>query len=134
MVELPAVGPGHISVHEHFDSKLSVDIVDHDFGGSEGSAERLDNLDQSSLAEFSNSKLGSFAGLKGGTDGPAHNALASSSSPACRLVSKGSVANTSTIGRNLARFSGSIGKFDGVVNRSPTLVDKLASKHKLSES
>ena len=34
-------------------------IPQHDFGGSEGSLDKMDNLDHTSLAEYSQSKLGS---------------------------------------------------------------------------
>ena len=105
---------------------------DFELGGSEGSLGRLENLEQTSLAEFSQSKMGSVAGLKAAQDFGLPNALPTSSSPAGRILTLGSAGTTGTFGRNLARFTASAGKFDALQNRSPTLVDKLASKHQLS--
>ena len=64
MFELPSVGHKHISVHEHYESQLGETMGDFELGGSEGSLGRLENLEQTSLAEFSQSKMGSVAGLK----------------------------------------------------------------------
>ena len=48
-------------------------------------------------------------------------------------VANASTMNVTTIGRSQFRFNASVGRFGGQ-NRSPTLVDKLASKHNLTEA
>ena len=75
--------------------------------------------------------MGSLAGLRGGGFPP--NAVASASLLGPASVANASTMNVTTIGRSQFRFNASVGRFGGQ-NRSPTLVDKLASKHNLTEA